>query len=242
MRSKYHYFTLIELLVVIAIISILASILLPALSKAKQVAFRAHCAGGMRQIGIALNSYVNDNAEWWVYLYSDTLPNRQWAEVLTQNGYIQKGEVDNDFSVKCPSRKRKNDGNHWNKTADYMLNTVPSDSGWGNMGGGLREGRDGMVGCKNTVIQNPSAFCIAAERDEVNAGSFLNIPDYRCLTTKAIPPADWAGSAVSLDSHGTSSNYLFADIHIEPIMWRNVKWGLFTIRQTHYAEKSILNP
>lgn len=61
--TKKNGFTLIELLLVIAVIGILAALLLPVLSRAKQNAYTAVCLSNLHQIGLALNIYVQENGE-----------------------------------------------------------------------------------------------------------------------------------------------------------------------------------
>jgi len=81
-HASLRAFTLLEILVSVSIVAVLVALLLPTLSKMKESAGAAACVGNMRQIGVAVHLYVNDNNR---YMPAD--PNSYWDDVLVRAGY-----------------------------------------------------------------------------------------------------------------------------------------------------------
>jgi prepilin-type N-terminal cleavage/methylation domain-containing protein len=165
-RSKE--FTLIELLVVIAIIGILASMLLPALSQAREAARASICKSNLKQIHLAFSNYANDYDDW-VPATMNILGGSAKTWHAFNPGIPRYLQLDNDDDLgtigvlRCPSNKRYW-GNATNGVGNYAMNYYM----------GMASDLAHAPFRKSTSFSTPSATMIYSDSGQRNTSNWTN--------------------------------------------------------------------
>ncbi len=242
-RASVTAFTLIELLVVIAIIAILASLLLPALARAKLKGKTAACLSNQRQLAFAWMMYADDNQGGiinfdappnptpsetipWRYSVPNPLPNMsgmsaQEADVAKlREGYRQGGlyqYAPNVDVVHCPADARNNLPFVANPSSPPGSFAYGSYSGAGGMNGFTYESAPLK---KQASIMHPSERFLWVEENDPR-GENLGPWDMHAPTPSAFTDASFVDSVASW--HGGTSSFNWADGHAENHKWVDAK-------------------
>jgi prepilin-type N-terminal cleavage/methylation domain-containing protein/prepilin-type processing-associated H-X9-DG protein len=193
--SKQRAFTLVELLVVIAIIGVLAALLLPALSGAKQRAWATACLGNVRQIGLAGVMYAGE--------FDDALP-RSAHESQSWVGSLQPYCGGTNL-WRCPRDPHKN------RTYSYAINDylLPPP-----------EGSDARDYSKTTQLPAASETLFFAECADKYA--FIDHFHFSPADGGDYSPTSFS-SEVAVARHLAGANYLFVDGHAQFQNWNLVQ-------------------
>ena len=214
---QHNGFTLIELLVVIAIIAILAAILFPVFSRARENARRSSCQSNLKQIGIGLMQYVQDYDERFpAYVFTDSINTSSWVRLWVQP-YIKSTQV-----FACPSAKEYTAASSTVAAADTAQTAAIADppngffvSSYGYNGMHVNLGYPTPpLDYRGAVSYDRPTLAMAVQPAET-----VWVGDYviALISTATDSPIEACGYGYRGGRHMGRTNFLFMDGHVKSL-------------------------